>query len=77
MERESTLIHIYIYIYIYMYMLTPPPPMTRADRDFQEKDMKFSLTGRLLSESCVALGSNSYCTPGLLFALFSYVQIPY
>ena len=51
--------------------------MTRADRDFQEKDMKFSLTGRLLSESCVALGSNSYCTPGLLFALFFYVQIPY
>ena len=45
--------------------------MTRADRDFQEQDMKFSLTGRLLSESCVALGSNSYCTPGLLFALFS------
>ena len=63
-------------IYISIYMLTTPP-MTRADRDFQEKDMKFSLTGRLLSESCVALGSNSYCTPGLLFAVFFYVQIPY
>ena len=51
----------------YVYICSPPP-MTRADRDFREKDMKFSLTGRLLSESFVALGSNSYCTPRLLFA---------
>ena len=56
---------------IYIYICSPPP-MTRADRDFQEKDMKFSLTGRILSESCVALGSNSYCTPGLF-----YVPIPH
>ena len=46
--------------------------MTRENRDFLEKDNEVLLpVGYLVSH--LLLGSNSYCTHGLLFSSFFYV----